>query len=68
MMGTHGVKIKTSDYPRARWLTPDGDLTTRVFHAGTDSRERAEAVAANIARDHAPTVEWARAEPIGGAA
>lgn len=61
-LGTHGVKVKTSDCKRARWLTPNGGLTTKRVHAGTSSLEAAEAVASRLPVDNPGVVEWARAE------
>lgn len=64
MMGTHGVKVKTNDYGRARWLTPSGGLTTKLMHAGLATPERAAEAAENLVRDNPGEVEWARAEAV----
>ena len=63
-MGTHGVKIKTNDYGKARWLTPGGGLTNRLLHAALATPERAAEFAKNIAEDNPGFVEWARAEAV----
>ena len=58
-LGSHGVLIKTHDFPRGRWLTPSGGLTQRRLRAGLDDEERAAQVAARLATDS--RVEWAKA-------
>lgn len=63
-MGTHGVKVKTADSKRARWLTSDGCLTTKLLHAALADPERAEAYARDIAAGNPGRVEWARAEAV----
>ena len=64
MTGTHGVKVKTTDHGRARWLTPDLGLTGKVIHAGLSTPEAAERVAAELVESNPSLVEWARAEAI----
>jgi hypothetical protein len=63
-MGTHGVLVKTTDYPRARWLTSDGGLTTKRFHAAMAEEDRAKAFAEDIAENNKPLVEWAKPAPV----
>lgn len=63
-MGTHGVKIKTNDHGRARWLTNEGGLTSKKIHAALATSERAEDFAKDIAESNPDVVEWARAERI----
>lgn len=38
-MGSHGVMVKVVDFPRGQWLTSDGGLTQRRFHAGLADEE-----------------------------
>lgn len=64
LTGTHGVKVKTNDHGRARWLTPSGGLTGKVIHAALAEPAKAEAYAKDIKESNPDVVEWARAEAI----
>lgn len=63
-METHGVKVKTKDHGRARWLTSSGGLTGKIIHAALATPERAEEFAVDIQESNPDVVEWARSEAV----
>ena len=49
----YAVKIKTHDSKVFKFLTPDGYLTRLRVHAGSSTKEEADAVAARLAGNEA---------------
>jgi hypothetical protein len=60
----HGVKVKTKDHGRARWLTPGAGLNGLRLHAALFTEEGAKHTAEDLVESNPGVVEWARAEAV----